>query len=115
MAEPVAVHTPGVQPIAKLDTPEGLYKGCCSCGWVSTGIESEHAALRSATQHARAKAAFSDDPPMRPLWVVIVNGAGYLLEADTAADACRRGGQLYRVEFADDVEYVGASLFRLPD
>lgn len=50
----MTAHVPGVEPIAKLDTPVGLYRGCCSCGWVSGGVESEAAATRSASQHAKA-------------------------------------------------------------
>lgn len=45
-------HVPAVLPLVKMDTPRGLFRGACSCGWRSSGIESKERAKRSARQHA---------------------------------------------------------------
>ena len=52
---PQVEHVPGTKPRPKMDTPTGLFAGICSCGWISSGIESQSGALKSATQHANAK------------------------------------------------------------
>lgn len=48
----VSEHVPGVAPRPKMDTPEGLFGGTCSCGWASTGLDTERGAMKSAQQHA---------------------------------------------------------------
>lgn len=53
MAEGPA-HRPSVAPKPKMDTPTGLFCGTCSCGWRSTGTDSESGAWVSAQQHADA-------------------------------------------------------------
>lgn len=49
-------HVPSEpKPIQKMDTPVGLFRGTCSCGWVSQGFGSIYQARRMAAQHAEAK------------------------------------------------------------
>lgn len=49
------LHMASVMPIKKMDTPDGLFKGTCSCSWVSEGIENEAGAKKAAREHADAK------------------------------------------------------------
>jgi len=37
-----------------MDTPVGLFKGTCSCGWVSNGFGTEHQARKMSKDHVRA-------------------------------------------------------------
>lgn len=47
------IHQPGMQSVEKMDTPVGLWRGRCSCGWISQGVGSNAEALRSANEHCQ--------------------------------------------------------------
>lgn len=47
-------HTLTVSPTMKMDTPRGLFRAVCSCGYES-GVDSEKGAFTSGTQHVKAK------------------------------------------------------------
>lgn len=52
-----ARHMPFVMPTQKMDTPSGLFRGECSCGWRG-GVDSERGARMAAVQHANAKTSW---------------------------------------------------------
>lgn len=42
-------------PVRKMDTPEGLFKGACSCGWESNGVGLLKDARHAAKSHVNDK------------------------------------------------------------
>lgn len=49
------LHMAGVTTAQKMDTPEGLYRGVCTCSWTSTALGGKAQAKRTAREHADAK------------------------------------------------------------
>lgn len=63
-------HVPAIVPAQKMDTPEGIWRGACSCGWLQSGPDSERGAIQASNQHAAAKNAQARlDPTGRPYLV----------------------------------------------
>lgn len=46
---------PGIREVAKMDTPHGLWAGCCTCGWKSDGLNNEKGAWEASKAHVRDK------------------------------------------------------------
>lgn len=55
-------------PIQKMDTPVGLFRGACCCGWLSDGFGGENDARRMASQHVLAKNLPKILEAIRPGW-----------------------------------------------
>ena len=49
------LHWPSTEAANKMDTPIGLFRGVCSCGWRQVGVDSLRGAITAAAQHADAK------------------------------------------------------------
>jgi hypothetical protein len=47
-------HDIAVKPTQKMDTPTGLFRGVCSCGWLG-GVDTQKFATKAALQHKEAK------------------------------------------------------------